>query len=58
MGHEGSTTRSLGEILEKRCVCLKSYTFSLIIMKLCQNFVRMFVLMKSWTILKMGHVGS
>ena len=37
MGHVGSKTRSLGQILEKRCVCSRGHIFSLIIMKLGQN---------------------
>ena len=72
MGLVGSKTRSLGWILEKPCVPSKGHIFSLIIMKHDQNVcleisdefenwscrVRMFVLMKSRTSLKMGHVGS
>ena len=50
MGHVGSKTRSLGQILEKPCVRSIDHIFSLIIMKL----VRMFVLMKPRTSLKMG----
>ena len=37
IGHVGSKTRSLGEILEKPCVRSRGHIFSLIIMKLCQN---------------------
>ena len=38
MGHVGSKTRSLGQILEKKpCVYSRGYIFSLIIMKLDQN---------------------
>ena len=37
MGHVGSKTRSLGQILEKPCVCSIGYIFSRIIMKLCRN---------------------
>ena len=37
MGHIGSKTRSLGQILEKPCVCSRDHIFSLIIMKLGQN---------------------
>ena len=37
MGHVGSKTRSLGQILEKPCVCSRGHIFSLIIMKLGQN---------------------
>ena len=54
MDHVGSKTRSLNQILEKPCVRSRGHNFSPIIMKLI--VVRMFVLMKSWTSLKMGHV--
>ena len=37
MGHVGSKTRSLGQILEKPCVRSRGHIFSLIIMKLYQN---------------------
>ena len=37
MGHVGSKTRSLGQILEKPCVRSRGHMFSLIIMKLGQN---------------------
>ena len=37
MGHVGSKTRSLGQILEKPCVCSRGQISSLIIMKLGQN---------------------
>ena len=37
MGHVRSKTRSLGQILEKPCVCSRDHIFSLIIMKLDQN---------------------
>ena len=37
MGHVGSKTRSLGQILEKPCVRCRGHIFSLIIMKLGQN---------------------
>ena len=37
MGHVGSKTRSLGQILEKPCVCSRGHIFSPIIMKLGQN---------------------
>ena len=37
MGHVGSKTRSLGQILEKPCVLSRSHIFSPIIMKLGQN---------------------
>ena len=53
MGHVGSKTRSLGQILEKPCVSSRGHIFSPVIL----NLVRMFVLMKSRMSLKMGHVG-
>ena len=37
LGHVGSKTRSLGQILEKPCVCTLGQIFILIIMKLGQN---------------------
>ena len=37
MGHVGSKTRSLGQILEKPCVRCRGHIFSTIIMKLGQN---------------------
>ena len=37
MGHAESKTRSLGQILEKLCVCFKGHIFYLIHMKLGQN---------------------
>ena len=43
MGHVGSKTRSLDQILEKPCVRCRSH---------------MFVLMKSWTSSKLGNIGS
>ena len=54
MGHLGSKTRSLGQILEKPCVCSRGHIFSLIIMKLGQNLC----LDESETSVKMGQVGS
>ena len=54
MGHVRPKTRSLGQILEKPCVCSIDQIFGLILMK----FVRVFASMKSCTFLKMGHVGS
>ena len=33
MGHIGSKTRSLGQILENPCVCSRGHVFSLISMK-------------------------
>ena len=37
MGHVGSKTRSIGQILEKPCLRSVGHIFSLIIIKLCQN---------------------
>ena len=37
MGHVGSKTRSLGQILEKPCIRSRGHIFSPIIMKLGQN---------------------
>ena len=37
MGHVWSKTRSIGQILEKLCVCSRGHIFSPIIMKLGQN---------------------
>ena len=38
MGHVGSKTRSLGQILEKPCVCTRDQIFGLILMKLGESF--------------------
>ena len=40
MGHVGSKTRSLGQILEKSCVCTRDQVFGLILMKLDQSVCR------------------
>ena len=53
MGHVGSKTRSLGQILEKPCVRSSGNIFSPIIMKLGQNVSR-----KSRTCLKMVMSGQ
>ena len=37
LGHVGSKSMSLGQILEKRCVCPRTLSFSPILMKLGQN---------------------
>ena len=37
LGHVGSKTRSLGQILEKPCVRSRGHIFSPIVMKLGQN---------------------
>ena len=38
MGHDGSKTGSLGQIIEKPCVHSRGHIFSPILMKLDQNF--------------------
>ena len=38
MDHVGSETRSLGQTLEKPCVCSRDQIFGLILMKLAQSF--------------------
>ena len=38
MGHVGSKTRSLDQILEKPCVCTRDQIFCLKLMKLGQSF--------------------
>ena len=37
MGHVESKTRSLGQILEKPCVCSRGNILCPIVMKLCHN---------------------
>ena len=37
MGHVGSKTRSLGQILDKPCVCSRGHIFSPLSMKRGQN---------------------
>ena len=37
MGHVRSRTRSLGQILEKPCVCFRGHIFYSVLMKLSQN---------------------
>ena len=37
LGHVGSKTRSLGQILEKPCVSSRGHSFDLKFMKLCQK---------------------
>ena len=53
MGHVGSKNRSLGQVLEKPCVRSRGHGFSPIILKL-----RVFILMESWTSLKMVRLRS
>ena len=54
MGHVGSKTRALGQILEKACVRNRGHIFCPIIMKLCLIVCLDEISHK----LKMGHVGS
>ena len=54
MGHVGSKMRSLGQMIEKLCVCCIGHMFSPIIMKLDKNVF----LNESQTSSKVGHVGS
>ena len=54
MGHVGSKTKSLGQILEKPCVLFRGQIFNPIIMKLSQNVC----LDEISDEFQMGHVGS
>ena len=54
MDNVGSKNRSLGQIIEKPCVCSRDHLLCLIIMKLGQNDF----LEENSKNLKMGHVGS
>ena len=54
MGHVESKIRSLGQMLEKLCLCSRGHIFSQIIMKLDQNFFRDEISDEY----KMGHAGS
>ena len=59
MGHVRSKARLLGHILEKPCVCSRGHVYALeatFSIRLSRNLVRMFVLLKSRTMWKMGHV--
>ena len=47
LGHLGSKTRSLGQIIEKPCVDNRDHGFH-------QNLIRMFILMKSGLGLYLG----
>ena len=40
MGHVGSRTKSLGQIVEKTCVCSRGLIYCLILMKLGLNVCR------------------
>ena len=56
MGHVGSKTRSLSQMLEEPCVHYRGYIFSPIIMKLGQN-VCLDKILQKWVTLsqKLGH---
>ena len=54
LGHGGSKTRSLGQILKKPCVHSRGHSFNPKFLKLCQ-IVNYFHIL---SILKLGHVGS
>ena len=61
LGHVGSKTRSLGQILEKPCVHSKRHSFHPKFMKLCQNVNhhnRLLIIIISRSSLKLGQVGS
>ena len=53
LGHVGSKTRSLGQILKKCCVHFRGHNFDPLSMKLCQNVN----LYKSRSGFKLSHVG-
>ena len=54
LGHVGSKTRSLGQILEKPCVHSRGHSFDSKFMKL----IRMLMIIISRSNSKLGHVGS
>ena len=54
LGHVGSKTRSLGQILDKTLYTLKST----VVIQCSGNFVRMLIIIISRSNLKLGHVGS
>ena len=54
LGHVGSKTRSLGQILEKPSVPSRWHSFDLKFMKLCQKNNHHYIKVK----LKLGQVGS
>ena len=54
LGHVGSKTRSLGQILEKPCVHSIGHSFDHKFMK----YARMLIIIMSRSSLKLGHVGS
>ena len=54
LGHVGSKTRSLGQILEKTSVHSRGHSFDL---KFTYFFIRMLMIIISRSALKLGHVG-
>ena len=54
LGHVGSKTRSLGQILDKTLYTLKGT----VVIQCSGNFVRMLIIIISRSNLKLGHVGS
>ena len=54
LGHVGSKTRSLGQILERPCVHSRGQSFDSKFI----NFIRMLMIIISKSNSKMGHVGS
>ena len=59
LDHVGSKTRSLGKILEKTCVHSKRHSLDPEFIKLCQIVTHYNILVIiSWSVLKLGHVGS
>ena len=55
LGHVGSKTRSLGQIIKKNRVYILEGT---ILNQSSLNFVRMLTLIESRSVLNVGHVGS
>ena len=54
LGHVGSKTKSLGQILEKTSVYSRGHRFDHKFI----NYVRMLIIIMSRSSLKLGHVGS
>ena len=54
LGHLGSKTRSLGQILEKPCVHSRGHSFD----HKFRKFVRMLIIIISRSSSKLGHLGS
>ena len=55
LGHVGSKTRSLSQILEKPCVSSRGHSFDL---KFLRNNVRKLIIIMSRSNSKLGQVGS